>query len=215
LPIEVKICGINSPEALRAAVEAGADYMGLNFYPPSPRAVTLEQAAALAAAAPPRLRKVGLFVDVDDETIAEVLATVDLDILQLHGAESPARVSEVRARFGLPVMKAIKIAGEDDVAGAENYCAAAERLLFDAKPPKDIKNLMPGGNALAFDWELLAGRSWPLPWMLSGGLDAENLAEAVRTSGARAVDVSSGVEDKPGVKDPGKIRAFIAAAKAL
>jgi phosphoribosylanthranilate isomerase len=215
LPIEVKICGINSPEALRAAVEAGADYMGLNFYPPSPRAVTLEQAAALAAAAPPRLRKVGLFVDVDDETIAEVLATVDLDILQLHGAESPARVSEVRARFGLPVMKAIKIAGEDDVAGAENYCAAAERLLFDAKPPKDIKNLMPGGNALAFDWELLAGRSWPLPWMLSGGLDAENLAEAVRTSGARAVDVSSGIEDKPGVKNPDKIRAFIAAAKAL
>ncbi|MEE8188695.1 MAG: phosphoribosylanthranilate isomerase [Kiloniellales bacterium] len=215
MPIEVKICGINSPEALRAAVEAGADYMGLNFYPPSPRAVTPDQAATLAAAAPPRLRKVGLFVDVDNETIAEVLATVDLDILQLHGAESPARVSEVRARFGLPVMKAIKIAGEDDVAGAENYCAAAERLLFDAKPPKDIKNLMPGGNALAFDWELLAGRSWPLPWMLSGGLDAENLAEAVRTSGARAVDVSSGIEDKPGVKNPDKIRAFIAAAKAL
>ena len=215
MSIEVKICGINTPEALRAAVEGGADYVGLNFYPPSPRSVTLEQAAALAAAAPPGVGKVGVFVDVDDETIAGTLAAVGLDMLQLHGAESPARVSEIRARFGLPVMKVVKIAGEDDVAGAEGYCAAAERLLFDAKPPKDMKGALPGGNALAFDWELLAGRSWPLPWMLSGGLEAANLAEAVRISGARALDVSSGVEDKPGVKNPDKIRAFIAAAKAL
>jgi phosphoribosylanthranilate isomerase len=213
MAIEVKICGVNAPEALRATVEAGAEYVGLNFYPPSPRSVTPDQAAALTAAAPPRLCKVGLFVDVEDETIAKTLAAVGLDMLQLHGGESPARVAEIRARFGLPVMKVVKIAGPEDVATAETYLRAADRLLFDAKPPKEMTGALPGGNAVAFDWQLLAGKNWPLPWMLAGGLDPENVAEAVRISGARAVDVVSGVEDRPGLKNPDKIRAFLAAAK--
>lgn len=215
MPIEAKICGVNTPEALRAAVEAGADYVGLNFYPPSPRSITPSQAHTLASAAPPRVVKVGLFVDVEDKTIAETLAAVRLDMLQLHGSESPKRVAEIRARFALPVMKAVKIAGAEDVETASAYLDVADRLLFDAKPPKDMKNALPGGNALAFDWQLLAGRIWPIPWMLSGGLEAANIATAVAISGARAVDVSSGVEDKPGVKSPDKIRAFLAAAKRL
>ncbi len=213
MPIEVKICGVNAPEALRATVEAGAEFVGLNFYPPSPRSVTPKQAAALIAAAPPRLCKVGLFVDVDDETIAKTLAAVGLDMLQLHGQESPARVAQIKARFGLPVMKAVKIAGPADVAAAEPYLHVADRLLFDAKPPKEMTEALPGGNALAFDWRLLAGKTWPLPWMLSGGLEPANVAEAARISGARAVDVSSGVEDRPGLKNPDKIRAFLVAAK--
>jgi phosphoribosylanthranilate isomerase len=211
--IEVKICGVNAPAALAAAVEAGAEYVGLNFYPPSPRFVTPDQAAALTAAAPPRLCKVGLFVDVEDETIAKTLAAVGLDMLQLHGGESPARVAEIRARFGLPVMKAVKIAGAADVAAAEAYLRVADRLLFDAKPPKEMTQALPGGNALTFDWQLLAGKTWPIPWMLSGGLEAANVAEAARISGARALDVSSGIEDRPGLKNPDKIRAFLAAAK--
>lgn len=214
MTIEAKICGINTIAAAATAVGAGADYIGLVFYPPSPRAVTPQQAHAIAATVPPRVRKVALLVDADDARIRQIREAVPLDLLQLHGAETPARVAEIKARFGLPVMKAVKIAGADDVAGAEAYLRAADRLLFDAKPPKDMKGALPGGNALAFDWELLAGRSWPIPWMLSGGLDAANLAEAVRISRARAVDVSSGVEDKPGVKNPDKIRAFLAVARA-
>ncbi len=213
MSIEVKICGVNAPAALAATVEGGAAYVGLNFYPPSPRSVTPDQAAALTAAAPPRLCRVGLFVDVEDETIAKTLAAVGLDMLQLHGGESPARVAEIRARFGLPVMKAIKIAGPEDVAAAEAYLRVADRLLFDAKPPQEMTGALPGGNALAFDWQLLAGKTWPIPWMLSGGLEPANVAEAVRISGARAVDVSSGVEDRPGLKNPDKIRAFLTAAK--
>ncbi len=213
MSIEVKICGVTAPEGLRAAVEAGAEYVGLNFYPPSPRSVTPDQAAALAAAAPPRLCKVGLFVDVDDETIAKTLASVGLDLLQLHGQESPARVAEIKARFGLQVMKTIKIVGAEDVAAAEAYFRVADRLLFDAKPPKEMTGALPGGNALAFDWQLLAGKTWPIPWMLAGGLEPGNVAEALRISGARAVDVSSGVEDRPGLKNPDKIHAFVAAAK--
>ena len=213
MSIEVKICGVNAPGALRAAVAAGAEYVGLNFYPPSPRSVTPTQAAALAAAAPRHLCKVGVFVDVEDETIAMTLAAVPLDMLQLHGGESPARVAQIKARFGLPVMKVVKIADLADVAAAEAYFRVADRLLFDAKPPKEMTEALPGGNALAFDWQLLAGKTWPLPWMLSGGLDPDNVAEAARISGARAVDVSSGIEDRPGLKNPDKIRAFLAAAK--
>ena len=213
MSIEVKICGVNTPEALRAVVVAGAEFVGLNFYPPSPRSVTPDQAAALAAAAPQHLCKVGLFVNVEDETIAKTLASVPLDMLQLHGGESPARVAQIKARFGLPVMKVVKIAERADLAVAEPYFRVADRLLFDTKPPKEMTGALPGGNALAFDWHLLVGQTWPLPWMLSGGLDPGNVAEAARISGARAVDVSSGVEDRPGLKNPDKIGAFLAAAK--
>ncbi|MFQ6017227.1 MAG: phosphoribosylanthranilate isomerase [Kiloniellaceae bacterium] len=215
MSVEAKICGINTPEAMAAAVAGGADYVGLIFYPPSPRYVTPEKAGRIAATVPERVGKVGLLVDAEDAAIEAILAAAPLDLLQLHGKESAERVGEIRARFGLPVMKAIRIAGEADVQGAEAYSGAADRLLFDAKPPKDMKGVLPGGNALAFDWQLLAGRDWALPWMLSGGLDAGNLGEAVRISGAKAVDVSSGVEDKPGVKNPEKIRAFLKTAKAL
>ncbi len=215
MSIEVKICGVNSPAALAAAVEGGADYLGFNFYPPSPRYVTPEAVREIAAPTPESVTKVGVVVDLDDAALAAILARAPLDMLQLHGRESPERVAEIRARFGLPVMKVVRIAGADDVAAAEAYCSAADRLLFDAKPPKDMTGALPGGNALALDWRLLAGKAWPIPWLLAGGLDAENLAEAVRTSGARALDVSSGVEDAPGRKSPDKIRAFLSAAKGL
>jgi phosphoribosylanthranilate isomerase len=213
--VTVKICGINSPEALRAAAEAGAEFVGLVFYPPSPRHVTIEQAAALAALVPAGVLKVGLFVDADDAAIARVLERVPLDLLQLHGRETAERVREVRERFGLPVMKAIPVASPQDVETAREFEGVADRLLFDAKPPKTMEEALPGGNALRFDWELLRGRRWKVAWMLSGGLLASNLAEAVGITGARAVDVSSGVEDRPGHKDPARIRAFLAAAKRL
>jgi len=215
MSIDVKICGITRAEALAAARDGGAAFAGFIFYPPSPRHVTPETAGALAAERGPLLRAVGVVVDLADAELEALLRAVPLDLLQLHGRETPERVAEVKARFGLPVMKSIAIAGEADVARAAAYEGAADRLLFDAKPPKDLPGALPGGNALAFDWRLLAGRGWRRPWMLSGGLDADNVAEAVRISGARAVDVSSGVEQRPGLKDPEKIRRFLAAVGAL
>jgi phosphoribosylanthranilate isomerase len=213
--IETKICGLNSLEGIEAAAKGGADLIGLNFYPPSPRAVTPEEAAQLAGRAPPGMTRVGLFVDPDDDQLAATLAKVPLDLLQLHGQESPRRVAEIRARFARPVMKVVKLATQEDLAAVPTYASLVDRLMFDTKPPKSMKNALPGGNAVAFDWRLLAGTRWPKPWLLAGGLDADNLAEAVRTSGAPGVDVSSGVEDAPGRKSPAKIAAFLAAAKAL
>ena len=215
MAIEAKICGVNSLAAVEAAAKGCADLIGLNFYPPSPRAVTPEEAAQLAGRAPPGVTRVGVFVDPDDDQLAATLAKVPLDLLQLHGGESPRRVAEIRAHFARPVMKVIKLAKEEDLAAVAAYANLVDRLMFDAKPPKTAKNVLPGGNALAFDWQLLAGKRWPKPWLLAGGLHADNLAEAVRTSGARGVDVSSGVEDAPGRKNPAKIAAFLAAAKAL
>ncbi len=215
MSVEVKICGVNTPEALHAAVAAGAKYVGLNFYPRSPRYVTPEAAHTLAVQAPARVTKVGLAVDLDDAALAAILEAVPLDMWQLHGGESPARVAQIKARFGLPVMKVVKIAEPEDVAAAEAYFRVADRLLFDAKPPQEMTEALPGGNALTFDWHLLADKTWPLPWMLSGGLDPGNVTEAARISGARAVDVSSGIEDRPGLKNPDKIRAFLAAAKGI
>jgi len=215
MAVRAKICGINSREALDAAVAGGASFVGFVFYPPSPRALTPAAAGELAAAVPRTVGKLGLFVDDPDERIAEVLAKAPLDMLQLHGQETPARVAAIRRLFGLPVMKAVKVAGADDLAAADGYIGVADWLLFDAKPPKEMTGALPGGNALAFDWQLLAGRAWPSPWMLSGGLTPENLGEAVRISGARVVDVSSGVEAAPGQKDPAKIAAFLAEAGRL
>jgi phosphoribosylanthranilate isomerase len=209
---QVKICGITTPDAVKAA--ADADYIGFVFYPPSPRALSFGQAAALAAAAPPRPRKVGLFVDADDETIGQAVKSARLDLLQFHGKESPSRVSETRARFRRPIIKAFPVAEARDFEAVAPYLGAADYLLFDAKPPLR-PNALPGGNAVSFDWRLLSGRSWPVPWLLSGGLTPQNVVEAVQVSGARAVDVSSGVEDRPGHKDPALIRAFLAAAGRL
>jgi phosphoribosylanthranilate isomerase len=209
-----KICGVNSAVAAVAAAAGGAAYIGLVFYPPSPRAVTAERAAELARLVPERIGRVGLFVDPDDATLRSVLSAVPLTLLQLHGRDGPERIRAVKERFGLPVMKAIGVAEPSDLDAAATYQDVADWLLFDAKPPP-LPGALPGGNARAFDWRLLAGRSWPIPWMLSGGLTAANLAEAVRITGASAVDVSSGVEDQPGVKNPDRIRAFLEAAARL
>ncbi|MBD3678516.1 MAG: phosphoribosylanthranilate isomerase [Rhodobacteraceae bacterium] len=208
--IRVKICGLSEAAHVRAAAEAGARYVGFVFFPKSPRNVSIEKARALAAEAPPGVAKVGLVVNADDELLDAILKAVPLDMLQLHGGESPERVAEVKARTGLPVMKAVGIAGAEDLAAIDRYAKVADQILVDAKPPKGSD--LPGGNALAFDWRLIAGRRWPCPWMLAGGLTPENVAEAIRLTGARQVDVSSGVENAPGVKDPDLIRAFIAAA---
>lgn len=213
MALEVKICGLGDAVAVDAAVSAGARMVGFVFYPRSPRALAPAFAAALARQVPRDVLRVGLVVEADDAAIAAILAQVPLDLLQLHGRETPARVAEVRSRFRLPVIKAIAVEDAHDLAGAEPYAAVADRLLFDAHPPKDATR--PGGNARAFDWRLLAGRVWPVPWLLAGGLHAGNLAEAVRLSGAAAVDVSSGVEDAPGHKNTALIRAFLDAAARI
>jgi phosphoribosylanthranilate isomerase len=214
MSLQVKICGINTPEALTAALEGGARYVGFVFYPRSPRAVTAALAADLARMVPTGVRTVGLFVAPTDPELELVTGYVPLDLLQLHDDTPPERVAEIRARHALPVMKVVRVAGAGDLAAVPPYLEVADRLLFDARPPADPAAL-PGGNGVAFDWSLLAGRSWSRPWMLSGGLTAETLAEAVRITGAPAVDVSSGVEDRPGHKDPARIRAFLAAAARL
>lgn len=215
MTVEVKICGLRTAAALAAARAGGAAYVGFIFYPPSPRYLPPEEVAELCAGATDGPRKVGVVVNLSDAEIEAIVKAAPLDMLQLHGSESPERVAEVKARFGLPVMKAIAVAGREDIARAEAYLPVADRLLFDAKPPKDLEGALPGGNALSFDWQLLAGRGWPLPWMLSGGLTVDNLAEAVRISRASAVDVSSGIEDRPGHKNPGKITALLDYARTL
>jgi len=215
MSLAVKICGINSHPALEAAVKHGAAMIGFVFFPKSPRHVSFEAAAALAARVPPGVQRVGLLVDPADDEIAALLQAVPLDILQLHGKEPPERVAAIRTRFGRETMKAIPVAEAADLDAAEAYLPVTERLLFDAKPPKAMKNALPGGNALAFDWPLLAGRKWRRPWMLAGALTAENLKRAVSVSGAPGIDVSSGVESAPGQKDPQRIKAFLEAANAL
>ena len=214
MSIAAKICGLSTAAAVATAVAEGAAFVGFIFYPPSPRAISAEKAAELCAGTPRTVARVGTFVDADDDAIASVLEAAPIDILQFHGNESPARVADAQARFARPVMKAVSIAGAEDVAASIQYEDVADMLLFDAKPPRR-PDALPGGNGLAFDWGLIAGRSWRRPWMLSGGLSAELLPEAVRISGATILDVSSGVESRPGVKDIGKIRAFMAAVRAL
>lgn len=209
--VEAKICGIRDTAALDAAVAGGARYVGFVFYPRSPRHVTPGDAGRLAAMLPPAVTGVALAVDPDDALIDEIAARADVGMFQLHGAETPERVAAIRARTGRRAMKAIKVSEAADLAAADAYAGVADMLLFDAKPPAGMANALPGGNAVTFDWTILAGRDWPVPWMLSGGLDPANVADAIRISGARAVDVSSGVESAPGVKDPLRIAAFLAA----
>lgn len=209
MTVEVKICGITTDEAMQAAIDAGADYVGLVFFAKSPRFVTPDQAADLTQLV--EVPKVGLFVDPDDALLDAVVANVRLDLLQFHGAETPERLERIRLEYGLPVMKVVPVSSAADLSAAEPFLEVADRLLFDAKPPKGSE--LPGGNAVSFDWTILKGYRSKLPWMLAGGLTPANVAEAIRVSGAKAVDVSSGVESAPGVKDPELIRAFIAAAK--
>lgn len=213
MSISVKICGLSTPESVAAAVDGGADMVGFVLFAASPRAVTPEQLPGLVEGVPPGVTRVGLFVDATDDEIAATVNTGCLDMLQLHGQETPGRVAQIKLAFGLPVMKAVAIATAEDVEGGRLYEAFADRLLFDATAPDGASR--PGGNAEAFDWNLLSGAEEVIPWMLAGGLNMDNLARAVRVTGATAVDVSSGVEDAPGVKNPAKIREFLALAASL
>ena len=210
-PTPVKICGLTTPEHVTAAVEAGATYVGFVFFPPSPRCVSPENAAELAALVPTGVCKVALTVNATDTDLEDILRAVPIDMLQLHGSETPERVEQVKSRFGLPVMKAVGVADATDLPKIDTYNRAADQLLIDAKPPKNAT--LPGGNGLTFDWRLIAGRRWPIPWMLAGGLTPDNVAQAKRLTGATQLDVSSGVESAPGVKDPALVRAFILAAQ--
>ncbi len=213
MALAVKICGLTRETDVDAAVDAGANLVGFVFFPPSPRSISVARAAELTKRVPKDVIKVALSVDADDALLADITANAGIDMMQFHGSEPPQRVAEARARYGLPMMKALAIAGAEDVDRARRYEAVADWLMFDAKPPRSATR--PGGNALAFDWQLVAGESWEKPWLLAGGLTPENVREAVRVSGAAALDVSSGVEDEPGIKNAGKIRQFIVMAKGL
>ena len=213
MSVDLKMCGLNTPAAIKAAVKGCAAYIGFVFFAASPRVVSPDIMATLCAPVPKTIRKVGLFVDASLDDIAAAVSTGSLDMLQLHGSETPGMVAEVKSKFCLPVMKAIAIASEDDVAKARTYEVYADMLLFDAKPPEGASR--PGGNALSFDWALIAGQDWGLPWMLAGGIDFTNLAQAVQTSGATAIDVSSGVEEPPGFKNPEKITELLSLAATL
>ncbi|GHE97570.1 N-(5'-phosphoribosyl)anthranilate isomerase [Aliiroseovarius zhejiangensis] len=208
----VKICGLSDAQHVKAAVSAGARYLGFVFFPKSPRNVSIERAAKLMVDVPVGVAKVALVVNADDALLDRITSETLVDMVQLHGSESPERVAQVKARYGLPVMKAIGIAGPEDVAQIERYAGVADQLLIDAKAPKGAD--LPGGNGIAFDWRLVQRKYWPCPWMLAGGLAPDNVAEAIRLTGAKQVDVSSGVESAPGIKDDRLIAAFCAAAHA-
>lgn len=211
MPVDAKICGLSTPETVDAAVAGGARYAGFVTYPPSPRHISTATMKALGARVPPSVTRVGLFVDPDDRLLDERLATGALDLLQLHGGETPERLAAIKARTGKPVMKVIKVAGRADVErGIAIYAGAADRLMFDT-----AGGALPGGNAKAFDWAVLSGLDVPLPWLLAGGLTPDNVADAVRVTGARTVDVSSGVEASRGVKSIALIRAFLERTASL
>ena len=212
MTVQAKICGLTDPTAMNAAIRFGADLVGLVFFPPSPRNIAVEDAAMLAALVPERVLTVGLFVDPDDELIDRVLSRVKLDAIQLHGEEPVDRCADLRNRTGRQVYKAIKVRDADDLVSADRYAKVCDRLLFDAKPPKDATR--PGGNAEAFDWTVLEGRKFDVPWLLAGGLTPDNVKSAIRMTGAPGVDTSSGVESAPSKKDPAKIKAFLDAVRS-
>jgi len=209
--VTVKICGLATSEALDAALDAGADMVGFVFFPPSPRHLTVAAAGAMGARVRGRAEKVALTVDADDAALEQIVATLRPDLLQLHGREPPMRVASLKKRFGVPVMKAIAVAAAEDLAIVETYAGIADRLLFDARAPREATR--PGGLGNVFDWHLLQDIRSGVPFMLSGGLDVGNVADALRITHAPGVDVSSGVERAPGDKDPEKIRAFVRAAR--
>jgi len=212
MPVTVKICGLSTPETLDAALEAGADMVGFMFFPASPRHLNLGTARELAARVKGRAKKVAVSVDADDAALENYIEAVRPDLLQLHGKETVARIRDIKAKFGVPVMKVIAVATAADLAAVAGYAAVADQILFDAKAPKDATR--PGGLGTPFDWHLLENLKLAVPFIVSGGINAENVAEAARITGASGVDVSSGVESAPGKKDIALIRAFIAAARA-
>lgn len=207
----IKICGLSTPDTLGAALDAGADMVGFVFFPPSPRHLSLDQARALGLQAQGRALKVALSVDADDAALDASVAAARPDLLQLHGRETPDRVRELKARFGLPVMKAIHVSSRADLAAVADYEGVADRLIFDARPPKGAT--LPGGNGAAFDWAILDHVATRTPWMLSGGLGPDNVEQALAHTGAQGLDVSSGVETAPGVKDSALIARFVARAR--
>ncbi|MDF1749068.1 MAG: phosphoribosylanthranilate isomerase [Alphaproteobacteria bacterium] len=209
MTVDAKICGITDPIAMEAAVKYGASMIGLVFFPPSPRALSPEEAAMLLRPVPSHVTSVGLFVDPDDSLIDQVLAQVPLDVIQLHGNEPLDRCAGLRERTGKQVFKAIKVRDAEDLVSAGQYAKVCDRLLFDAKPPENATR--PGGNAEVFDWTVLEGHSWPVPWLLAGGLTPNNVKTAIRLTRCPGVDASSGIESAPGKKDPAKIQAFLKA----
>lgn len=204
-PVDVKICGINDPYALKAAVRGGTNYIGLNFYPPSPRFVPIETAVTLSGLCPDQVKVVGLFVDPTDDDLAGPVEYAWLDLIQLHGGESPERVRAIREKFGVPVIKAFRLAAPEDLAATRDFESVADWFLFDARPADAA---LPGGTGQSFDWNILAGYECPKPWMLSGGLNAANIEQALETLAPDVVDLASGIEDEPGRKSPEKIAEF-------
>ncbi len=209
---KVKICGLRTASALTAAVRGGADYLGFVFYGPSPRNLSFCEAGELRLLVPPTVASVALVVNADDAEIERIIRVLGPGIVQAHGAETPERIAAIKQRFGVHVWKALPVASAGDIAAHRAYVGAADLVLFDAKPPAGMKNALPGGNALSFDWSLLADASIDMPWGLAGGLNPDNVAEAVRITGAGLIDTSSGVESAPGVKDEALIAAFLEAA---
>ncbi len=211
---QVKICGLSEPDTLQTALDAGADFVGFIFYGPSPRNVSLERARELGAQVAGRAKKVAVTVDADDAELAAIIEALAPDYVQVHGSETPERIREIAKRFGLPVIKSIKVRGDGDIQAAADFAADAALILFDAKAPEDLADALPGGNGVQFDWTLLSGDGGHARFMLSGGLDAGSIAEALRITGAGIIDVSSGVEIAPGVKDSALIRNFIEAVRS-
>lgn len=210
---QVKICGLSEPETLETALDAGADFVGFIFYEPSPRNVALEQAHVLGQQVGTRAKKVAVTVDAGDDEITDIIAALKPDYLQAHGSENPERIRHISEKFGLPVIKVIKVRGQEDLVSTADYTDCAAFIMFDAKAPADLANALPGGNGVQFDWNLLTGNGKPAGFILSGGLDAENVADAIAITGAPILDISSGVESAPGRKDTGLIRKFIEAAR--
>ncbi len=213
MSVAVKVCGLTDASTLAVAIEGGAAFVGFVFFAASPRALTPLRASLLAAAVPAPVKRIGVVVDADDAKLEHILSVVGLDMLQCHGTESPARIADIRARFRRPVIKAIPVGSDADVRGARDYEDAADMLLFDSQPAPAASR--PGGNATVFQWSLLHLKKWRRPWILAGGLSVGNLVSAVAQSGARTIDVSSGVEVAPGRKDPEKIIAFLELARDL
>ena len=213
--VKAKICGLRTPDAVKAAVSADASHIGFVFYEKSPRNVTPEQAAKLSTEIPKSVVITGVFVDPSDDLLKSTLKHAPLNLIQLHGEETPERVAEIKKNFNLPVMKAIAVDCPEHIAQAKEYENTADMLLFDAKAPDTLEDGLPGGNGLSFDWHLINGTEWRIPWMLSGGLDVDNVCEAISTSHAKMVDVSSGVESRPGIKSIAKITAFMNEVKNI
>lgn len=211
-PVRVKICGVTSQQSMQDVASAGAQYAGLVFFAKSPRCVTFDEARSISIVAPPGVAKVALVVNPDNILLERLVAEVPLDMIQLHGSETPERVVEIKQKTGLPVMKSVGLSEPDDLKTLDIYAGVADQIMVDAKPAEDTS--LPGGNGFTFDWSLLEGKHWTVPWMLAGGLNSQNVLQAIKITGAQQIDVSSGVESSPGKKDKEKINAFVKAAQA-